>query len=180
MMKKFIWATAALLFGSLTLSAQTPAGDEDKEMFNRGRARDQQALDEAQQTWWPQSMKTHDARIQWWRDARFGMFVHWGVYSLPGGEWKGQRVSGYAEHLMRKEKITRAEYLELAGRFNPVRFNADEWIRQAKGAGMRYFVITAKHHDGFAMFDSKVSDFRYCRPHALQARSDGRIGRCGA
>jgi alpha-L-fucosidase len=159
MMKKYIWAMAALLFGSLTLSAQTPAGDEDKEMFNRGRARDQQALDEAQQTWWPQSMKTHDARIQWWRDARFGMFVHWGVYSLPGGEWKGQRVNGYAEHLMRKEKITRAEYLELAGRFNPVRFNADEWIRQAKGAGMRYFVITAKHHDGFAMFDSKVSDF---------------------
>ena len=82
-----------------------------------------------------------------------------GVYSLPGGEWKGQKVSGYAEHLMRKEKITRSEYLEVAHAFNPVKFNADEWVKNAKNAGMNYLIITAKHHDGFAMFDSKVSDF---------------------
>jgi len=98
-------------------------------------------------------------RLAWWREAKFGMFIHWGIYSLPGGEWKGKKVSGYAEHLMRKEKITRKEYLELAHQFNPTKFNADEWILHAKNAGMRYFIITAKHHDGFAMYDSKVSDF---------------------
>ena len=58
--------------------------------------------------WWTASMKTHEQRIQWWREAKFGMFIHWGVYSLPGGEWKGKKVSGYAEHLMRKEKISRS------------------------------------------------------------------------
>lgn len=134
-------------------------GDEDKEMFNRVKERDQKAIDEAQQGWWTASMKTHDERIKWWRDARFGMFIHWGLYSLPGGEWKGKEVKGYSEHLMRKEKITREEYLDLAHVFNPVNFNAEEWILAAKKAGMRYFIITAKHHDGFAMFDSSVSDF---------------------
>ncbi|THU34068.1 alpha-L-fucosidase [Niastella caeni] len=135
------------------------SGDEDKEMFNRGRQRDQQAIDEAINGWWTVSMKNHDERIQWWQQARFGMFIHWGVYSLPGGEWKGKKVEGYAEHLMRKEKITRADYLVLAHQFNPVLFNADEWARHAKEAGMKYMIITSKHHDGFAMYDSKVSDF---------------------
>jgi alpha-L-fucosidase len=121
--------------------------------------RDQQAIDEAINGWWTASMKTQDQRIQWWKDAKFGMFIHWGVYSLPGGEWKGNKVSGYAEHLMRKEKITRKDYLELAHQFNPIQFNAEEWILHAKKAGMRYFVITSKHHDGFAMYNSSVSDF---------------------
>jgi alpha-L-fucosidase len=134
-------------------------GDEDKEMFNRGRQRDQQAIDEAVNGWWTASMKNHDERIAWWQQARFGMFIHWGIYSLPGGEWKGKKVDGYAEHLMRKEKITRADYLALAHQFNPVLFDADAWARQAKEAGMKYMIITSKHHDGFAMFDSKVSDF---------------------
>ncbi|MFX7878907.1 alpha-L-fucosidase, partial [Acinetobacter baumannii] len=80
-------------------------GDEDKEMFNNTKARDQQAIDKAVKGWWAQSMKTHHQRIDWWRKAKFGMFIHWGVYSQAGGEWKGQKVSGYAEHLMRKEKI---------------------------------------------------------------------------
>ena len=106
-------------------------------------------------------MRNHEQRIQWWREAKFGMFIHWGIYSLPGGEWKGKKVSGYAEHLMRKEKISRNEYLDLAHQFNPVKFNAEEWILNAKKAGMKYFIITAKHHDGFAMYDSKVSDFDY-------------------
>lgn len=141
-----------------TAIAQTP-GDEDQEMFNKGKERDQQSVNDALNGWWTASMKTHDQRIQWWRQAKFGMFIHWGIYSLPGGEWKGKKVSGYAEHLMRKEKISRAEYLDLAHRFNPVKFNAEEWILHAKKAGMKYFIITSKHHDGFAMFDSKVSDF---------------------
>ena len=138
--------------------AQT-AGDEDKEMFNHAKDRDQKSIDEAVNGWWTASMKTHEQRIQWWREAKFGMFIHWGIYSLPGGEWKGKKVGGYAEHLMRKEEISRKEYLELAHQFNPEKFNAEEWILQAKKAGMKYFIITAKHHDGFGMYDSKVSDF---------------------
>ncbi len=121
--------------------------------------RDQKAIDDAVNGWWTVSMKNHDQRIKWWREAKFGMFIHWGVYSTAGGEWKGKRVDGYAEHLMRKEKISRKEYLELAHQFNPVKFNADEWVRNAKNAGMRYMIITAKHHDGFAMYPSEVSDF---------------------
>lgn len=155
-----------LLLFSTALFAQK--GDEDAEMFNRAKQRDQQAIDEAVNGWWGQSMKSVDQRIAWWRDARFGMFVHWGVYSLPGGEWKGKVVSGYAEHLMRKEKIFRAEYLEMAHLFNPVDFNADEWIRTAREAGMRYFVITAKHHDGFAMYPSEVSDFNITKQTAFK------------
>ena len=69
--------------------AQT-AGDEDKEMFNRAKQRDQQAIDEAKNGWWTSSMKTQEQRIAWWREAKFGMFIHWGIYSLPGGEWKGK------------------------------------------------------------------------------------------
>lgn len=148
-----------LLVAMLPLTLAAQSGDEDQDMLNRAKARDQQAIDEALNGWWKESMKNHEQRIAWWREAKFGMFVHWGVYSLPGGEWKGNKVSGYAEHLMRKEKISRADYLELAHKFNPVKFNADEWIRVAKKAGMKYFIITSKHHDGFAMYDSKVSDF---------------------
>ena len=134
-------------------------GDEDTDMTNSAKLRDQKAIDEAMNGWWAESKKTHENRVEWWREARFGMFIHWGVYSVPGGEWKGKKVSGYSEHLMRKERIFRAEYLQLAHQFNPVDFNADEWIGTAKAAGMKYFIITAKHHDGFAMYDSKVSDF---------------------
>lgn len=110
--------------------------------------------------WWRESMKTHDQRMDWWREARFGMFVHWGVYSCLGGTWQGQPIKGYAEHIQRILKIPIPVYRqEVAGRFNPTEFNADEWIRTAKEAGMGYFIITAKHHDGFAMFDSTVNDY---------------------
>jgi len=154
---------------SSTQQPNTPtAGDEDKEMLNRGRQRDQQAIDDAINGWWTSSMKNHDQRVAWWKDARFGMFIHWGVYSRAGGEWKGEKVDGYAEHLMRKEKITRKEYLELAHGFNPVKFNADEWVSHAKQAGMKYLIITSKHHDGFAMYDSKVSDFNVVRQTAFK------------
>ncbi|HEV2832574.1 MAG TPA: alpha-L-fucosidase, partial [Hanamia sp.] len=143
---------------SISSFAQTN-GDEDTQMFNTGKQRDRQAIDDAKNGWWTASMKTHDQRIQWWRQAKFGMFIHWGVYSKAGGEWKGEKVGGYAEHLMRKEKISRKEYLELAHSFNPIKFNADEWARNAKNAGMKYMIITSKHHDGFAMYPSEVSDF---------------------
>ncbi len=162
-MKRITNKGTALLFSSLLLLSSYAysqvSGDEDKEMFNRAKQRDQKAIEEAKEGWWKTSMKTHDERIKWWRDARFGMFIHWGLYSLPAGEWKGKLVKGYSEHLMRKEKISRAEYLDLAHEFNPLKFNAEEWILEAKKSGMRYFIITAKHHDGFAMYNSAVSDF---------------------
>jgi alpha-L-fucosidase len=149
----------ASTFLTITSAYAQTAGDEDAEMFNKAKTRDREAIDEAINGWWTASMKTHEQRIQWWREAKFGMFIHWGVYSLPGGEWKGKEVGGYAEHLMRKEKITRIDYLQLAHQFNPVQFNAEEWVLNARKAGMKYFIITAKHHDGFALFDSRVSDF---------------------
>jgi len=110
--------------------------------------------------WWRESMVNREARLEWFRQARFGMFIHWGVYSHAGGVWNGKPVTGYAEHLMRKQALSVNAYrTELADKFNPAAFDADAWVKAAKDAGMRYLIITAKHHDGFAMYDSAVSDF---------------------
>src|SRR4030042_2362716 len=84
-----------------------------------------------------------DARLKWWREARFGMFIHWGVYSVPAGEWQGKLIPGIGEWIMNRAKIPVTEYEKLAGQFNPVKFNADEWVRLAKAAGQRYIVITS-------------------------------------
>jgi len=100
----------------------------------------------------------HDARMAWWREAKFGMFVHWGLYAQAGGEWKGKPVEGgYAEWIMFNGKILIAEYAASAKDFNPVKYDAEKWVLAAKKAGMRYIVITSKHHDGFAMFKSVAS-----------------------
>jgi alpha-L-fucosidase len=118
------------------------------------------AKDSPDVAWWQDSMKTRDKRLAWWRDARFGMFIHWGVYSGLGNEYKGRQGGGYAEHIQRILKIPEAEYRrEVAGTFDPTNFDADAWVRLARDAGMKYIVITAKHHDGFAMWPSKVSDY---------------------
>jgi len=102
-----------------------------------------------------------DDRLAWFREARFGMFVHWGPYSELAGEWNGQqiRVGRNAEWIMNFLNIPASEYREVARGFNPVRFDAEEYVRLAKAAGMRYLVFTAKHHDGFAMYHSKVSAY---------------------
>ena len=100
-----------------------------------------------------------DARMAWWREARFGMFIHWGVYSVPAGTYHGQRVPGIGEWIMNRAKIPMAEYQPFARQFNPTNFNAEQWVRLARAAGMKYIVITSKHHDGFAMFDSQASDW---------------------
>jgi len=110
--------------------------------------------------WWRRSMQTREARLHWWREARFGMFMHWGVYSRLGGVWEGAPVRGYAEHIQRIRKIPIPVYREkVAAPFDPTGFDADAWVRAAREAGMGYLVITAKHHDGFAMYDSQVSSY---------------------
>jgi alpha-L-fucosidase len=100
-----------------------------------------------------------DARMKWWREARFGMFIHWGVYSVPAGTYDGKQIDGIGEWIMNSGKIPTARYQQYAKEFNPVKYNAEEWVKIAKDAGMKYIVITSKHHDGFAMFDSKASDW---------------------
>ena len=141
------------------LSCATSSGGETQEETPAASSEPpaQQAEDLA---WWRKSMETRDQRIGWFRDARFGMFVHFGVYSTLGGVWQGQAVKGYAEHIQRLAKIPGDVYKEnVASHFNPSEFNADEWMTTVKNTGMKYFVITAKHHDGFAMWDSNVSDY---------------------
>ena len=100
-----------------------------------------------------------DARMAWWRDGRFGMFIHWGLYAVPAGTYKGKRVDGIGEWIMNNGKIPITEYEQYARQFNPIGFNADDWVRMAKGAGMKYIVITSKHHDGFCLWDSKVTQW---------------------
>ncbi|MBN1911026.1 MAG: alpha-L-fucosidase, partial [Pirellulales bacterium] len=99
------------------------------------------------------------ADMDWWRDARFGMFIHWGVYAVPAGVYHDKQIPGIGEWIMHKAKIPSAEYKTYAKDFNPVKYDPDEWVRLAKEAGMKYIVITSKHHDGFALYDSKVTDW---------------------
>ena len=105
---------------------------------------------EAPVSWLPgETVQQRDTRMAWWREAKFGMFIHWGIYSIPAdGEWH-----------MRKHQKPFAEYSKYAAQFDPVKFNADEWMSLAHGAGMKYVVITTKHHDGFAMFKSGASAY---------------------
>lgn len=109
--------------------------------------------------WRNETPVQRDERMEWWRDARFGMFIHWGLYAVPAGTWDGKRVEGIGEWIMDRANIPVADYEKLAGQFNPVKYDPVEWARIAKKAGVRYVVITSKHHDGFALFDSKVSPY---------------------
>ena len=107
----------------------------------------------------PPPTAAREQRLAWFHEAKFGLFIHWGLYAIPAGEWKGRPVAGIGEWIMNRAQIPVREYELLATRFNPVKFDADAWVRLAQDAGMQYLVITSKHHDGFALFESKVSPY---------------------
>ena len=96
---------------------------------------------------------------KWFKEAGYGMMIHWGLYSLLAGEWKDQKCGNYAEWIQTRCRIPISEYDKLATAFNPVYFNADEIVKFAKDCGMKYLVFTSKHHEGFAMYHSKVDKF---------------------
>jgi alpha-L-fucosidase len=107
----------------------------------------------------PMPDPAREKRLEWFRDAKYGLFIHWGLYAIPAGEWNGKRSPGLGEWVMLRSAVPVKEYEKLASRFNPVKFNADQWVKLAKDAGMKYIVITSKHHDGFAMFKSGASPY---------------------
>ena len=101
-----------------------------------------------------------EKRLDAFQDMKFGLFIHWGLYAVLAGEYRGTRQRGpVKEHIMRELKIPRVEYHKLAEHFNPVKYRPDQWVKIARDAGMKYIVITAKHHDGFAMFASGYDDY---------------------
>jgi alpha-L-fucosidase len=104
-----------------------------------------------------QTTLTNDQRMEWWREARFGMFIHWGVYAIPAGTWDGRQIGGIGEWIMNRGKIPVNDYQAMAKDFNPVKYDPEAWVKMAKDAGMKYIVITSKHHDGFALFETKAS-----------------------
>ena len=97
-----------------------------------------------------------EKRLEWFRDVRYGMFIHWGLDAIPAGEWKGQRSLGIGEWIQNRLKIPVRDYEQLTKHFNPTKYNPDEWVQLAQDAGMKYIVITSKQHDGFALFKSAV------------------------
>jgi alpha-L-fucosidase len=104
-----------------------------------------------------QSAESREARLAWFKQAKYGLFIHWGLYAIPAGEWNGQRIPGIGEWIMNRAKIPVADYEKLAQQWNPTQYDPEKWVQMAQDAGMKYIVITSKHHDGFALFDSKVS-----------------------
>ncbi len=106
-----------------------------------------------------ESLAQKKQRMAWFKEARFGMFIHWGLYSQPAGVWKGKKIPGVSEWLQCHAKIPVSEYSSLIKTFNPTKYDAEKWVKIAKDAGMKYIVITTKHHDGFCLYDSKYSDW---------------------
>ncbi len=98
-------------------------------------------------------------KMDWWKEAKFGMFIHWGLYSVPAGTFNGEKIGGPGEWIMNRARIPVSEYKQYAKQFNPQHYDPESWVIAAKEAGMKYLVITSKHHDGFALFDTKFSDW---------------------
>src|SRR5437016_2790800 len=129
-----LWAATLLNFAAPSLLAQTPPLQVNPET---GETPEQFA-----------------ARTKWWREAKFGMFIHWGLYAVPADSTKG-----LGEWYMYNNRLQVADYEKFTQQFNPVKFDAKKWVATARDAGMKYIVITSKHHDGFCMFDSKLTDY---------------------
>jgi len=147
-MNKLFLAVAALIVTSVSVAhAQTNLTQSATSV----RARSEENFPVAE------SPEAKAKRMLWWHEAKFGMFIHWGVYSVPAGYYHDKPVTNAGEWIMNRAKIPVAKYQAFAKDFNPVKFDADAWVKIAKDAGMKYIVITAKHHDGFAMFDTKAS-----------------------
>ena len=117
------------------------------------------ALAQGEPDYLREAKPAREARMEWWRDARFGMFIHWGVYAVPAGVYQGRDIEDIGEWIQARANIPAEEYSKYPPQFNPVKFDAREWVSTAREAGMKYLVITSKHHDGFALFDSKQSDW---------------------
>jgi len=96
-------------------------------------------------------------KMDWWKEAKFGLFIHWGVYSVPAGVYDGKDIDGIGEWIMNNAKIPTTKYQAYAKQFNPLKYNPEVWVKMAKDAGMKYLVITSKHHDGFTLFETKAS-----------------------
>ena len=107
----------------------------------------------------PDALPDLAAAKQWFRQAQFGLFIHWGLYAVPAGVWEERPIPWFGEWIMHSARIPYREYERLALQLNPTGFDAREWVKMAEAAGMRYLVFTAKHHDGFAMFHSRVDKF---------------------
>ena len=105
-----------------------------------------------------ETKEAHEARMKWFRDAKFGMFIHWGLYSQLAGEWNDKTVTGGAEWIQQYLSIPSSQYSMLAKTFSAKKFNADEWVKSIANAGVKYICITTKHHDGFCMWPTKMND----------------------
>ena len=153
-MKKITYpllSMACLIFLTHCQSPNQDATEESKVPVAQTTLTDEEILNE--------SLEDFDQRMEWWRDAKFGLFIHWGPYAIPAGEYKGQVVEGISEWIMDRAEIPVEEYEKFSAQFNPTAYDADRWVKLAKDAGMKYVVITSKHHDGFALWDSEVSQY---------------------
>jgi alpha-L-fucosidase len=149
-MKKTVFSTTCALIGICIMLLASPISCK-KSSEKLGE------LEEKIQRVERETDQDKDKRMAWWREARFGLFIHWGLYAIPAGEWKGE--TNHAEWILTTAQIPVKEYEKFAPRFNPVQFDPEKWVNAAKEAGMKYIVITSKHHDGFCLFDSKNTDY---------------------
>ena len=106
-----------------------------------------------------ESPKQNEARLKWFKEARFGMFIHWGVYAVPAGVWQDKEIPGIGEWILKNGRIPVADYRRFASEFTASKYDPQGWAELAKEAGMKYVVITSKHHDGFALYDSAASEW---------------------